>query len=364
MAKDKESLNIPFHSPHLNVSTRRLVNEVIKSGWLTTGSKVAAFEDGVKELLDLKHALAVSSGTAALHLAYMLLDLKPGDEVIVPSLTFCSTINMIVHIGATPVFCDIDEKTLCVDPKDVQRKITKRTKAVVIVHFAGMPCDISALEKICKAKRIMLVEDAAHAFLTTYKGKRIGSHGNLTCFSFYATKVITCAEGGLLSSGSAEHVAQARILSLHGLSRGAWNRYAKDGSLSYQVLMPGYKYNLSDIHAAIGLSQLADVEKDREERQHFADVYRELLKDVPEIILPTDPPYSDSTHAWHLFTIQLRDVRKRDALIAHLKNVGIGTSIHFPPNHLQPYYRKCFGKISLPVTEKVGKRILSLPIYH
>ena len=157
MAKDKESLNIPFHSPHLNVSTRRLVNEVIKSGWLTTGSKVAAFEDGVKELLDLKHALAVSSGTAALHLAYMLLDLKPGDEVIVPSLTFCSTINMIVHIGATPVFCDIDEKTLCVDPKDVQRKITKRTKAVVIVHFAGMPCDISALEKICKAKRIILL---------------------------------------------------------------------------------------------------------------------------------------------------------------------------------------------------------------
>ena len=355
-------MNIPFHKPSLNRQTKKLFDQVVNSGWLTTGRHVNDFEAGVKQLLGFEYAKAVSSCTAALHLAYIVLGLKKGDEVIVPSFTFCSTINMVIHVGATPVFCDIDERTLCLDPIDVSRKMTSRTKAVVVIHFAGMPADLNAIKKICKKRKIPIVEDAAHAFLTKYQGDYIGNHGNIVCFSFYATKTLTTAEGGLIVTLSQKQLKKVKMLALHGLSENAWSRYDKKGSWKYRVLTAGYKYNMSNVHAAIGLSQLPHVVKEKGMRIRYADEYRRLLKKVPEIILPINPPYKKSEHSWHLFTIRMRDPEKRDLLIEYLKKHGVGTSVHFIPNHQQPYYRK-FNRVVLPTTETVGKSILSLPIY-
>ena len=353
---------IPFHKPHIDSKAQKLIAEVLKSGWLTTGVKVKEFEQKIADLLGLQHTLAVSSGTAALHLAYLTLDLKAGDEVIVPSFTFCSTINMIVHTGATPIFCDIDFKTLCLDPVDVKKKITKKTKAVVAVHFAGMPADLDKIGAICSKRKIPIIEDSAHAFLTTYKGAYIGSHGNISCYSFYVTKAITTAEGGMLTSPLPEIVTRARRLSLHGLSRDAEKRYSQGGSWKYEVLEAGYKYNLSDIHAAIGLSQLSNALKDKKSRTDIANLYRKLLGSVKDITLPIDPLHKNSSHAWHLFTIVVKDSSKRDSLIEYMQKSGIGVSVHFQPNHLQPRYR-AMGNFSLPITEKIGESILSLPIY-
>lgn len=355
-------MNIPFHKPTLNRNTKKLLEKVIDSGWLTTGEQVKDFEKGIGQLLGLENALAVSSCTAALHLAYIALGLKKGDEVIVPSFTFCSTINTIIHTGATPVFCDIDERTLCLDPMDVSRKITAKTKAVVIVHFAGMPADIGAIKKICKKRKISIIEDAAHAFLTKYKGDYVGNHGNITCFSFYATKTLTTAEGGLIATPLFKQLEQIRMWALHGMSKNAWSRYGKVGSWRYDVVVPGYKYNMSNVHAAIGLSQLPSAIEEMRVRTRHADEYRRLLQDIPDLILPINPLYKGSEHSWHLFTIRTRDQRKRDSLIEHLKEHGVGTSVHFIPNHQQCYYRKA-GRVVLPVTEMVGKSILSLPIY-
>ena len=353
--------NIPFHKPHIGRQAQKMISAILKSGWLTTGARVKEFEEGVLNLLGLKYTAAVSSGTAALHLAYLTLDLKAGDEVIVPSFTFCSTINMIVHTGATPIFCDIDSKTLCIDTTELAKKITDKTKAVVVVHFAGMPADLDKIGSICAERGIPIIEDAAHAFLTEYKGKYIGAHGNTTCFSFYVTKTITTAEGGMVATASSDIIERVYRLSLHGLSRGAEKRYNIGGSWKYSVLEPGYKYNLSDVHATIGLSQLPNVLRDKKERTEIANLYRELLKSCKDIELPIDPPYEKSSHVWHLFTILVKDQTKRDVLIEWLKERGVGVSVHFQPNHLQPAYHVADSR--LPVTEKIGDSILSLPIY-
>ncbi|MDE2079664.1 MAG: DegT/DnrJ/EryC1/StrS family aminotransferase, partial [Patescibacteria group bacterium] len=315
----------------------RLLGEVVKSDWLTTGTRVKQFEEGMKKLLGIQDGvLAVSSGTAALHLGYLSLGLKKGDEVIVPSFTFASTVNMIIHAGGVPIFCDIDEKTLCLDPTDVSRKITNRTRAVVAVHFGGMPADLDKLSNICKRRNIPVIEDAAHAILTKYKGKYVGTHGNTACFSFYATKAITTAEGGMIVMPNAKKMDATRLLALHGISKNAWSRYKLSNALTYEVVVPGYKYNLSDIHAAIGLSQLPFAHKDLRIRTRIASRYRKILGDVEGITLPTDPPFQDSRHAWHLFTIRTKDKKTRNSLANYLREHGIHTSVHFPPNHLQP----------------------------
>ena len=353
--------SIPFHKPHIGRQAQEMISAILKSGWLTTGVRVKEFEERILNLLGLKYAVAVSSGTAALHLAYLTLDLKAGDEVIVPSFTFCSTINMIVHTGATPIFCDINPKTLCIDTTELAKKITNKTKAVVAVHFAGMPADLDKIGSICAKRGIPIIEDAAHAFLTEYKGVYIGANGNIACFSFYVTKTITTAEGGMVTTTSPYIIERLRRLSLHGLSRGAEKRYSIGGSWKYSVLEPGYKYNLSDVHAAIGLSQLPNALKDKKKRTEIANLYRDLLKSSKDIELPIDPPYEKSSHAWHLFTILVKDQTKRDALIEWLQKHGVGVSVHFQPNHLQPAYHVAGSR--LPVTEKIGDSILSLPIY-
>ncbi len=357
---------IPFHVPHIPEETYSVIKEVIDSGWLTTGPKVKVFEEKFGQVLGTKLHIAVSSCTAALHLAYLAHKIGPGDEVIVPSFTFCSAINTIIHVGATPVFCDIDEKTLCADPEDIKRKITKKTKAIVVVHYGGMPADMDTINSLAKKNKLIVIEDAAHAFMTKYKGAYIGTGENTTCFSFYATKNLTTSEGGMITTQDEDIASYAQIMRMHGISKNAWNRYSKEGSWVYDVIAPGYKYNMTDIDAVIGLEQLKRVQDSVKRRQYLAKTYTELLTTNPALVLPSDVPYPNSQHAWHLYAIRLRKPAKisRDALITALKDAGIGTSVHFIPNHIQSYYKNRFGHISLPNTEKVFETILSLPFYE
>ncbi len=357
---------IPFHVPHIPKGTYSVIKEVIDSGWLTTGPKVGVFEEKFGQVLGTKYNIAVSSCTAALHLTYLAHGIGPGDEVIVPSFTFCSAINTIIHVGATPIFCDIDEKTLCADPKDIEKKITKKTKAIVVVHYGGMPADMDSINKLASDNKVIVIEDAAHAFMTKYKGTYIGSGKNTTCFSFYATKNLTTSEGGMITTQDKKIAEYAQIMRMHGISKHAWNRYGKEGSWIYDVIAPGYKYNMTDIDAAIGLEQIKRVQESVKRRQYLAKKYTTLLSTNPAIVLPSDVPYASSQHAWHLYTIRVTETSKisRDLLIEKLKDAGIGTSVHFIPNHLQSFYKKRFGHVDLPVTEKVFKTILSLPFYE
>lgn len=354
---------IPFHKVKLNKEAEKKLIDVVRSGWLTSGQQVKLFEKEIKDVLGIKYGLAVSSCTAALHLAYLLVGLKKGDEVIVPSYTFCSTINTIVHTGATPIFCDILPDTLCVDPDDVKRKITKNTKAVVIVHFAGMAASVNKIKGICKSYGIKIIEDAAHAFHVKYNNKFIGSHGNITCFSFYATKTLTSGEGGFLALTSKKQEDEARILALHGMSKNAWSRYEKKMNWRYDVVATGYKYNLSDLHAAVGLSQIPNIQKDQDKRHDIAFRYANGLSHIKDIILPPMTGSSKATHAWHLFVIRVVKEDDRDKLIEALAEEGIGSSVHFIANHTQSFYKENTKKTYLPNTEKISNTVISLPIY-
>jgi len=356
---------IPFNKTYIPGETNDLIAEVLKSGWITTGLKVKEFEkEFLKAIESDNEAIAVSSGTAALHLAYIGAGIKSGDEVIVPSFTFCSTINMLVHLGAKPIFCDISEAMLCIDPEDIKKKITSKTKAIVVVHYAGYSCEMNEINKIAKEHNLTVIEDAAHAFLTKYNGDYIGSGKNITCFSFYATKNLTTAEGGMVVCADKEKSERIRMLSMHGISKDGWNRYSEIGKWRYDVMEPGYKYNMTDIHACIGLSQLKYHNKSHLRRVEIAMKYKEMLSRNPYIILPKDPTDKNSEHAWHLFAIRVSDNSpvNRDDLIVKLKEFNIGTSVHFIPNHQQSFYKD--SSIILPITEQVGNTILSLPMYE
>jgi len=357
---------IPFYVPHIPQSTYKAITEVLKSGWITTGPKVKIFEKRFGRTINSKSNIAVSSCTAALHLAYLAHKLDAGDEVIVPSFTFCSTINTIIQVGATPVFCDIDEQTLCIDPKDIEKKITKKTKAIIVVHYAGMPADLDTINNIASKNNLVVIEDAAHAFMTQYKGLYIGSGKNTTCFSFYATKNITTSEGGMITTQDKNISEYLQIMRMHGISKNASNRYDKKGDWFYDVITPGYKYNMTDIEAVIGIEQLKRVNEIVKRRKYLASIYKKFLIKNKNITLPADVPYKESQHAWHLFTIRIKDTAKitRNELIEKLKDAGIGTSVHFIPNHMQSYYKEHIGNVNLPITEKVFHEILSLPFYE
>lgn len=358
---------IPFHKPHLPKTTISQIKRVLDSGWITTGPQTKKFEQEFQSLVQAKNCVAVSSCTAALHLSYLAVGLKVGDEVIVPSFTFCSAINAIIHTGATPVFCDIKEDTLCVDPEDVLKKITKSTKAIVVVHYAGMPADMDAINKIAKKYHLKVIEDAAHAFYATYRGKFIGESSNIVCFSFYATKNLTTAEGGMVVTSNEKVADLVRCLSFHGISKNAWKRYDKTGSWKYDVIIPGYKYNMTDIQAVIGIEQLKIAERSYKNKLKVVNLYKKHFAKNPTLILPIDPPFPQSRHAWHLFPIRITKKSKitRDVLIEELKKAEIGVSVHFIPNHQQKFYKKNFTEQKrLPVTEKVFKEIISLPLYE
>jgi dTDP-4-amino-4,6-dideoxygalactose transaminase len=357
---------LPFHVPEIAEDEIQAVVETLRSGWLTTGSKVKQFEEDFASYVGSRHAVAVNSGTAALHLALEAIGLQEGDEVLVPTMTFAASAEVVLYFKAKPVLVDCRRDTMNVDPEQIEKAITAKTKAIMPVHIGGQPCDLDRILEIARVHHLKVIEDAAHALPTYYRGRMVGTIGDITCFSFYATKTITTGEGGMATTENAEWAERMRIMSLHGISHDAWKRYTAEGSWYYEILHPGYKYNLTDVAAALGVQQLKKCEQFWQLRQRCANWYNEGFKDLPEVTVPFVMP--EVQHAWHLYIIQLNleQLRlSRNEFIARLRQENIGTGVHFIPLHLHPYYRDTFGyrPEDFPNASAVFQRIISLPIY-
>ena len=357
---------LPYCRPSIEEDEIAEVTEVLRSGWLTTGPRTQQFEQEFAQAAGSDHAIAVNSGTSALHLALAAAGIGPGDEVITTPLTFCACANVIVQLGAAPVLADICEDDLNIDPQQVERLVTPRTRAIMAVDFAGQPCRFEELRSIAARHNLFLLEDAAHSAGAFYRGRPVGSIADATAFSFYPTKNMTTGEGGMLTTGSADLERDARVLSLHGMSRDAWRRYQKNASWAYDVVAAGFKYNMSDIQAALGLVQLRRLQDLNQSRAALAARYEQLLAGCSLIQLPRARP--DSQHAWHLYVIRLRLGGlqiDRAQFIEALEQRGIGVSVHFIPIHHHSFFREGFGfsPADLPMTEKDLPEILSLPLY-
>jgi len=355
---------VAFSAPSISPLEIDAVVSVLESGWLTTGPRVREFEAAVATYTGARHAVALNSGTAALHLSLLVGGVGAGDEVITTPLTFCATANAIIHTGASPVLADIDPHTMNLDPEAVAAAITERTAAIVPVHYAGRPVDVPAFRALASRHELLLVEDAAHALGSAVNGRRIGSTGDLTCFSFHATKNLTTGEGGMVTTDSAEWADRIRINALHGMSRDGWSRYRRDGTPHYDVVEAGFKYNMMDIQAAIGLRQLARFEALQARRAAHWTRYDEALAALP-VVRPL-PPAPGTTHARHLYTILVDPDLcgwTRDDLCAALRARGVGTSVHFRALHLHPYYaRQGYRRGMFPHAERISDQTLSLPL--
>jgi perosamine synthetase len=359
-------MEIPFHKPYITEDEVSGVLDSLRSGWITMGPKTMEFEKRFGQYIGSRNAVSMNSCTACLHLALKMIDLKEGDEVIVPTITFTATAEVIAYFRAVPVLVDVDEETCNIDVTKIEEKITSRTKAIIAVHFAGQPCDMDELTDIAERHHLFVIEDAAHAIPAWYKGRAIGTIGDITCFSFYATKTLATGEGGMVTTGNDEWAERMKILRLHGISKDAWKRYTKEGSWFYEVIDAGYKYNMTDIQAALGLAQLSKVEWMWRRRGEIAKSYTESFQEYREISLPAVKP--DRESAWHLYTIRLdpgRFAGGRDRFIEDLKSRGVSTSVHFIPLHRHPYYRNTYGydRNDFPVSEKIFERTVSLPLY-
>jgi perosamine synthetase len=357
--------SIPFTRPHIGEEEIAAVVETLRSGWLTMGPKTHEFQNSFAQAIGASQAIAVSSGTAALHLALDALELPSRAEVITTTLTFTATAATIVHAGARPVLADVCPDTLNIDPEDVARKITQRTRAIVPVHFAGHPVAMDGILELARQHGLRVIEDAAHALPASYRGRRIGTIGDVTTFSFYATKNLTTGEGGMLTTADTELADRMWTRRLHGMSWDAWRRY-DGGRWRYDVSYPGFKYNMTDIAAAIGLVQLRRLPALHERRRQIATLYSALLADVPDLRLPCTRP--EVEHAWHLYVVRLRPQRlrvTRDSLMELLKAKGIGTSVHFIPLHLHSFYRKSLSltEEDFPVASMAAETMLSLPLF-
>ncbi|BEV39724.1 DegT/DnrJ/EryC1/StrS family aminotransferase [Bacillus stercoris] len=358
---------LPYSLPLIGKEEIQEVTATLESGWLSKGPKVQQFEKEFAAFVGAKHAVAVNSCTAALFLALKAKGIGPRDEVITSPLTFSSTANTIIHTGATPVFADIDENTLNIDPVKLEAAVTPRTKAVVPVHFGGQSCDMDAILAIAQKHGLFVLEDAAHAVYTTYKHRMIGSIGDATAFSFYATKNLATGEGGMLTTDDEELADKIRVLSLHGMSKAAWNRYSSNGSWYYEVESPGYKMNMFDLQAALGLHQLKRLDDMQKRREEIAGRYQTAFQQIPGLITPF--VHDDGRHAWHLYVLQVDEKKAgvtRSEMITALKDeYNIGTSVHFIPVHIHPYYQKQFGfkESDFPNAMNYYKRTLSLPLY-
>ena len=354
---------LPFTRPAVTEADIAAVDAVLRSGWLTNGPVNAEFEAAVAALSGCRGAVAVSSATGAMHILLKALGIGPGDEVITPSMTWVSIANMIVLAGATPVFVDVDRETLLVTPEAVKNAVTERTKLIVPVHFAGAPCDIDGIR--AAAGDIPVVEDAAHALGTFYKGRHVGT-GNHAIYSFYAIKNVTCGEGGMFVSDDPELCDRIRRWKFHGIGMDAFDRQNRGRSPQAEVLSPGFKYNLTDICAALGYSQFKRWREINARRAHLAMLYREKFAAIPEIRPLADPEGYDFTHAWHLFVVRVDSPSiDRNTFMAKLKEKNIGTGLHFRCAHLQKYYREAFGFKPgfLPATEYNSDHICSLPLF-
>lgn len=357
---------LPFSRPSITEGDIAAVGEVLRSGWITTGLKNAEFEQKFCEYIGCAGAVALTSATAGMHLALCALGIGPGDEVITPSMTWVSTVNLIVMAGATPVFADIDKDTLMVSADSVKQVLSDRTRVIVPVHFAGAAADMEPLRRIAAERDIFLVEDTAHALGTEYKGERIGRKGT-SVFSFHPIKNITTGEGGMFCSDDPKLLDHIRRLKFHGLGVDAYDRHTQGRSPQAQVLEPGYKYNMTDISAVLGIRQLERLETFNKKRADLAKLYTEKLSEIEEI-LPLSTPSYDFTHSWHLFIVRL-DIEKagfsRDEFMQKLKEKHIGTGLHFRAVHLQKYYMEVMGMKAgmLPHTEWNSERICSLPLF-
>lgn len=360
------ALDIPFFVPDITEREIESVVEALRSGWLTSGPRMAEFERRFAERVKTEHALAVNSCTAALHLALVASGIGPGDEVIVPTMTFAATAAVVIHSGAEPVLVDVDPSTLLVEAEAVERAIGPRTKAVIPVHYGGQPCDMGPLMQLAADHGLRVIEDAAHAFPASYRGTPIGNIGDATCFSFYATKTITTGEGGMLTTRDGSLADRASVLRLHGLSRDAWRRLSSPASWAYDILEPGFKDNLTDLAASLGLAQLERADDMRSRRSELAGLYTSLLAQVPGVHPLGAKP--DRTHAWHLFAILL-DVDElgvdRDTVICRMEEQGVGCSVHYRPLHMHSYYRKTYGyrDSDFPHAARAFDRLVSLPLY-
>lgn len=354
---------LPFSRPALGEEELAAVQAVFASGWITTGPQNAALERAFCQLTGNQHAIAVSSATAGMHVTLMALGIQPGDEVITPSLTWVSTLNIITLLGATPVMIDVDRDNLMVSAEQIEAAITPRTRAIVPVHYAGAPADIDALRAVSARHNIPLIEDAAHAVGCYYKGRHVGQQGT-AIFSLHAIKNITCAEGGIVVTDDAQLADRLRSLKFHGLGVDAYDRHTHGRKPQAEVIMPGFKYNLPDINAAIALVQLQKLPAINARRQAIAARYLRELADTP--LLPLVQPAWPHQHAWHLFIIRVDETRcgiSRDALMEQLKIHDIGTGLHFRAAHTHKYYRERYPQLSLPATEWNSERICSLPLF-
>jgi dTDP-4-amino-4,6-dideoxygalactose transaminase len=357
---------LPFCQPDIGQAEIDEAVDTLRSGWITTGPKTKEFEKRFAQYIGCWHALAVNSCTGGLHVALAAAQIGPGDEVIVPTMTFCATANIVVHLGATPVLVDVEPDTLNIDPRCLEAAISPRTKAVIPVHLYGHPCDMDGIREIARTYNLLVVEDAAHAVGAEWRGQRVGSLSPATVFSFYATKNLTTAEGGMITSDDDEYADQMRLWILHGISRDAWKRYSAEGSWCYEVMVPGFKYNLTDLQAALGLHQLSKLEAMTQRRSELAARYQAGLCDLLEVELPA--VRAGIRHAWHLYAIRLRLELlgiNRAEFVECLKAEGIGTSVHFIPLHRHPYYRERFGFTfsDFPVADAAYERLISLPLY-
>jgi dTDP-4-amino-4,6-dideoxygalactose transaminase len=357
---------LPYHRPSIGPEEEAEVLDTLRSGWLTTGPKTQRFEAEFARRLGAAHALGVTSCTAAMHLALVALGVGPGDEVITSPITFPATANVIVHVGATPVFVDVEPGTLNLDMKQVEARITPRTRAIIPVHFAGHLCQMDTLMALARAHDLRVIEDCAHTIEATLHGKNAGTWGDAGAFSFYATKNITTAEGGMLVTSSRDMAERIEILRLHGISRDAWKRYGHEGFKHWETLNAGFKYNMYDLQAAIGLAQLPKLEGFWERRRAIFRAYDEAFAALPS--LGRLDVLDSVRHSYHLYVVMLRTEemsRGRDEILDALQAENIGVGVHFRALHLQPFYRERFGFRAgqLPVAEYASERILSLPLY-
>jgi dTDP-4-amino-4,6-dideoxygalactose transaminase len=356
-----------FGQPAIEEEDIAEVVATLRSGWIGTGPKVQALEERFRSYADVSQAVAVSSCTAGLHLALDVLGVGPGDEVITSPMTFAATANVIIHRGATPVFADIERASLNVSPLEIERRITPRTRVILPVHMAGRACAMDEILALAEHHRLAVVSDAAHALEARYRGRSVAGLGDLAVFSFYVTKNVTTGEGGMISTASADWAEEIRVKRLHGLSRDAWQRYLAEGLPTYETIYPGYKYNLTDLEASLGLHQLERVERNWLVRQRLSERYRSALADLDEVLLPAEDSDPTNRHGRHLFVVllNLEALRiGRDQFAAALKAENIGSGVHFTALHLHRYYAETFGFRlgNFPNAEWVGERTLSLPL--
>lgn len=368
MTMNKNQKMIPVFRPNYGTQEIQAVTRVLKSGWIGLGPKTAEFEERFASYVGVRHAVAVNSGTAALHMALLVANIGPGDEVIVPSLTFVSTVHVVMYVGARPIFADVEPDVLCLSPEDVARKITTKTRAVIPVHYGGHPCDMEQLRQLTTARGITLIDDAAHACGAVYRGNRIGSISPFTCFSFHAVKNLATGDGGMITTNDSDGASRLRRLRWMGIIKDTWSRLetlSRSGKVAqkaygwyYEIPELGYKCHMNDITAALGLVQLGKLEVANKRRQELAAIYTEGLSDLPGIECPVVRP--GVITAQHNYVIRCD---RRDELHLYLREHNISSGVHYMPVHLHPFYLECYPDIHLPVTEAQWPRLLTLPLY-